>query len=221
MLLLVNVGFAVFIALGLNKSSLPDKEPRVLYWLNRANLLSTMPGEPDEIVFLGDSLTQNFEVAELFQNLKVKNRGINGDTILGVSRRLEQVTSHKPRKIFIEIGINDLLQGHSVRNVLAGYRSIVHHIRQESPATEIYIQSLLPTSWNIYGTNEPVLGRIVKLNTALSALARKNGATYINLYDRFLAKDRLNPDYDSGDGLHLNGQGYLMWKSIVEKQVNE
>lgn len=220
-LLLVNVGFAVFIALDLNKSSFPGKEPQVHYWLNRANVLSAMPGEPDEIVFLGDSLTQNFEVAELFQNLKVKNRGINGDTILGVSRRLGQITANKPRKIFIEIGINDLLKGHSVRDVLAGYRSIVHYIRQESPATEIYIQSLLPTSWNIYGTKEPVLEKIVRLNAGLRALAGKTGVTYVNLYDHFISMDRLNQGYDCGDGLHLNGQGYLMWKTILETHVNE
>ena len=78
------------------------------YLYDRDELFETLPIDDNSIVFLGNSLINNFELAELFQNLKIKNRGISGDKIDGVINRLDPIIRLKPNKIFIEIGINDL-----------------------------------------------------------------------------------------------------------------
>mgnify|MGYP000061554644 CR=1 FL=1 len=62
----------------------------------------------DEIIFLGNSITDIGEWTEVWQDIHVKNRGISGDNTFGVLARLDEVVSSKPSKIFIMIGINDI-----------------------------------------------------------------------------------------------------------------
>lgn len=52
------------------------------------------------LFFLGNSITNGCEWAELFQNKNVKNRGISGDICMGVYDRLDPIVKGKPAKIF-------------------------------------------------------------------------------------------------------------------------
>src|SRR5688572_792456 len=84
-----------------------NNKPSVPYFLNRQQVFRLLPNDSDEIIFAGNSHAHNFEVAELFKLPNIKNRGINGDNSLGLLERLDEITESKPKKIFIEIGIND------------------------------------------------------------------------------------------------------------------
>ena len=61
------------------------------------------------IIMLGDSLTAGNAWGRAFPRVRLKNMGINGDTAAGVWGRLDEVVSHNPGKIFLQIGINDFL----------------------------------------------------------------------------------------------------------------
>ena len=80
-----------------------------------------LPIAPDDVVFLGDSITEAGPWEELFPGIRVRNRGIGGDTTGGVLRRLEQVTSGGPAKVFLLIGTNDLGRGASEAEIVAGW----------------------------------------------------------------------------------------------------
>lgn len=58
----------------------------------------------NDVVFIGNSLTEAFPVSEFFH---ARNRGISGNTILHLIKRIDQVIASRPRKLFIEIGINE------------------------------------------------------------------------------------------------------------------
>ena len=61
----------------------------------------------DKIVFLGDSITEgggNWN--NYFGTKSVVNRGISGDTTLGVLARLNEICFYKPISLFLLIGIN-------------------------------------------------------------------------------------------------------------------
>ena len=49
------------------------------YNLQRRSLFEVLPVYSSDIVFLGNSITDGCEWAELFNNRHVKNRGISGD----------------------------------------------------------------------------------------------------------------------------------------------
>ncbi len=184
-------------------------------WIGKTTLFEALPDTPGEIIFLGNSITDGCEWAELFGNPSVKNRGIGGDRIKGVLQRLPEITGSKPDKIFIQIGINDLASHMSSSEISSTYQKIIDSIRKASPETRIYIQSVLPTE--VYVSNDS----IIKLNEKILKLADDNTLTFIDLFDKFLDQNHsLNMDL-SYDGVHLNGNGYLIWKQAVECYVNE
>lgn len=78
------------------------------FYDQRATLFEVLPTSKKDIIFLGNSITNGGEWAELLGNPHVKNRGISGDRTDGVLDRLHVITKGKPAKIFLLIGINDL-----------------------------------------------------------------------------------------------------------------
>ena len=189
------------------------------YYYHRKEHFESLPDTENEIIFLGNSITDNAEWWELFEDTHVKNRGIGGDDTDGVLERLGEVTSSRPDKIFIMIGTNDLAYMKSAEHVLTNYAKILDRIEQDSPGTRIYIQAILPTDDAIHTLrkNADIRG----LNESLEAMATERGHTYLDLYNPFAGEDgKLNPDY-SLDGLHLNGAGYQLWKELIENYVHE
>lgn len=199
-----------------------EKQPEMTYWLNRQELFESLPKDSNSIVFLGNSLTQNFELAEFFPNYKIKNRGINGDVSAGILNRLKSITALHPNKIFIEMGINDLGTGVSNDSILKNYRSLIDILQRECKSTKIYMQSTFPVenSASRYPTfcNERVNAQVVKLNTSLQELAIEKKITFVNVYPELELNGQLNPKY-SVDGIHLNGSGYVLWAEILKPFV--
>jgi lysophospholipase L1-like esterase len=176
-----------------------------------------MPNDTNEIVFLGNSITEMCDWNELFNVTNIKNRGISGDIINGVIERIDEVVSSEPKKIFIMIGTNDLGRGKSVNQIITEYEVLVELIINKTPQTELYLQSILPTKNQITRKNED----IIEINKGIVEIAKKHSLTYINLYDLFKTKDNeLNMNF-SFDGLHLNGDGYLLWKDAVINYIKE
>jgi lysophospholipase L1-like esterase len=170
------------------------------------------PHNPD-ILFIGDSQTQLFDVNKYFKNPHIKNRGIIGDVTAGVLDRLKPLTITQPSKIFIQIGINDLLSIHiGTDSALINYTQIVKTIKKDSPGSKIYLESVLPTKLVSRDT-------LNKYNAGVKKLSDDNNLTFINLYDSFNENGNLNMNYDCGDGLHLNGKGYLEWKKLLNKYL--
>mgnify|MGYP003340536948 FL=1 len=57
--------------------------------------------------------------------------------------------------------------------------------------------------------------RIVGINSQIKQIASDNGVTYLNLYPLFVnGEGYLRPDLTT-DGLHLNGNGYLVWRTAL------
>lgn len=187
------------------------------HWKETKSLYDILPNDSNEIIFLGSSITYGCEWAELLSNPNIKNRGIGGDNTEGVLERLTEVTDSKPDKIFINIGTNDLGLDMRISEIINNYREILDRIEQSSPETKIYIQSVLPTKNRKLRSNDS----IKELNSRLEMLANEKSLKYINLYNSFLDKNGdLNMEL-SLDGLHLNGQGYLIWRKIIENDVNQ
>jgi len=187
------------------------------YYYHKKEHFELLPDTEHEIIFLGNSITDNCEWAELFQDPNIKNRGIGGDDTDGILERLEEVTGSRPDKIFLMIGTNDLAYGKNVEQILENYRKIILQIQQETPETRVFIQSVLPVEDALHYTRPTA--SILEINEDLVELAKEFGLVYIDLFPVFAnEKNRLNLEY-SLDGLHLNGQGYQLWKEAIEKYV--
>lgn len=188
------------------------------YYWDKKSHFETLPQADADIIFLGDSLTDSCEWQELFRNVRLKNRGISGDTTNGVLNRIDEVIESKPRKIFIMIGINDLNQGKNVEDILNNYKMILKYFQDKTPQTEVFVQSILPLN-NQKFPNNGMNQKIFDLNSKLRNLAQDLSFDYIDLYSSFLDSDNQLDARYTNDGVHLNGQGYLLWKESIEQDV--
>lgn len=189
-------------------------------YLRRKGMFEVLPHSESNIVFLGDSITEECEWAEILKNSSVQNRGISGDTTDRVLNRLEEVVNSKPKKIFLMVGINDLISsGESVQNISKSYRSILLNIQAETPNTKVFIQSVLPVNNNsrFWVDN----GKVLELNLCLTKLAHEFSFQYIDLFSHLSnSQGQLDTRYTE-DGVHLNGQAYLVWKEVIKEYVFE
>ena len=180
-----------------------------------ASLYESLPVEPRDIVFLGDSITAGGAWSELFPGIPTKNRGIGGDRTQDILDRMHHVTRGQPAKIFLKIGTNDLMALVPKEVIVANVTTILERIRIDSPGTRVYLQSVLP--------RDVLLTPAVRdLNETLRGVAAATEVSWIDIFPLFLDQDdgSIRDDY-SNDDLHLLGQGYIAWRDALAPYVHE
>jgi lysophospholipase L1-like esterase len=191
------------------------------YYYQKKTHFERMTDEDGEILFIGDSMTDGCEWSEVFGNPKVKNRGISGDVVQGVIDRLWEIVSSQPQKVFLMIGVNDIARGRDAAYIVDKTQFLIDRINLYSPGTKIYLQSLLPVN-DYFGMFSGHTSRNHVINEVNDGLAnlRGNNLTFINLHPHFMNKDnKLHTTY-TNDGLHLKGEGYELWATLIGPYVN-
>ncbi len=172
-----------------------------------------------KIMFLGNSITESGNWKKLLKDSTVINRGISGDITFGILNRLDEVIRHKPSRLFLLIGINDISRNIPDEIILENVLTILSKIHSGTPATKIYVQSILPTnnSFKGFSKNYDKNDHVITLNTQLKKYAERMNYTYVDLYTGFLDKEsKLEARYSS-DGLHLNAAGYAHWFEMLKE----
>ena len=126
-----------------------------------------------EIMMLGDSITDEGEWSELWGKV-VQNRGISGDTTSGVLDRLYTLNSNTKR-VFIMIGVNDIMRGKSVDEIYSNYLRIIQVFKEKD--IKIHIQSTLYIGESRKADFNP---KVEELNKRLEKYASENKITFIN-----------------------------------------
>jgi len=188
------------------------------YWKHRASLFRTLPNPEGEICFLGDSITDGCEWRELTGIESVTNRGIGGDTAWGLMARIDEVVEGRPAKVFLMIGTNDLAWGgKTVPEVRDKIAEVLDTIKRRSPGTKLYLQSVLPV---IDGMKDKFRNENIEaVNVELEKLAKEKGVTWVNLAPYFKDENgQLKKKYTE-DGLHLTGEAYQLWYTLIRKYL--
>lgn len=194
-----------------------------LHWENRVKMFQAENNAYQNIVLLGDSITEGFTLSKHFPYARILNRGIGADVIgndllpddkRGVLKRLnESVFNTGATHLFILIGINDLGMGHTPQQMEKGYEEILKQIKEKDPQLKVYVQSVLPARGGFNKHNPNVLD----FNKRIKALAEKYQYTYVDLHSLMTDDNgELKAEF-TGDGLHLTDDAYKVWKAkIVE-----
>ena len=190
----------------------------------RPNRYEVLPAkEAGSIIFVGNSITDDCEWGELFENSVVLGRGIDGDHSAGILARTGELIRHKPSKVFFAVGTNDIAGGVPVDTIVGNLEKILTIFEKESPETKIYIQSVLPVGPNPMFIHSSHNNKgVLKLNNELKQFCIREKLTYIDLHSHFLADDgiNLNPEL-TNDDLHIVGKGYLLWKDLIMEYITE
>jgi lysophospholipase L1-like esterase len=201
-----------------------EKEYYHPYYIHKKSQFELLPKSDLDIIFLGDSLTEEGQWSELLENPNIKNRGIGGDTTDLILNRLDTILTSQPQKVFLMVGINDLLGlGKTVKSIeqtILVYSAILTEFQNKAPNTEVFIQSVLPVN-NKTTRYWQDNNNILQLNLHLKNLAKEFSYQYIDVYSHLSDSEHKLDICYTEDGLHLNGRGYLKWKKAVEKYVND
>lgn len=194
--------------------SVPAPE-RPAYWRERTSFFHAF-GHKADVVMLGDSLTDGAEWREMFADQLVVNRGIDGDTTEGVLARLDDIVSLKPKAVFVMIGINDFSDAsRSAEDVFLTYRSLVSRLTRSS--ITVVVQSTLQCNETkgAWKSCTAINSKISQLNTRLATLASRR-VSYVDLTPVLVARGGLRDEL-TYDGVHLNAQGYQLWKNAITR----
>ncbi len=169
-------------------------------------------------VFLGDSITEFYDLKKYFPKEPIVNSGISGDTTEDILNNMEKrVYQYNPSKVFLLIGTNDLQEGKTVEEVVTNIKKIISQIQKMRPQTEIYLESICPVNESDEkGIKPSVVDKrnnhdIKKINEQLKSYAKKENLLYIDLYKvlKNNQDDNLKIEYTK-EGLHISEKGYEM-----------
>jgi lysophospholipase L1-like esterase len=196
-----------------------DSSFRFYYYDQKLSMFETMPDQKNEIVWLGDSITDGGEWSELFPGIKTLNRGVSSDNTFGILNRLYEVIRRKPAKIFLLIGINDIARNIPDSVILRNYKKIVDSLQQQTPQTKLYVQSILPTNneFTTFKNHQNKTEHILFLNEALKKICAEKKINFVDLYNNFINAEGKMDKRFTNDGLHLTGEGYQQWKAVLKK----
>ena len=191
-----------------------------LHYRTRSLYFDLWPDPADPVVFFGDSISHEGEWDKLFPGVKALNRGISGDTTLGLLRRQNEVIDLKPRTIFMLIGTNDLCFGRPVDQIAENYRMLLGRFRQELPGAKVYVQSVLPINEELHPPRKYRNNKnIAALNAAIRKVTESSGYAWIDIAPSFRdASGQLDKKL-TRDGLHLSAQGYQVWQKQIVQYV--
>ncbi len=188
--------------------------------------------QPGQIVFTGSSLMEMFPVEKFAaeegaQFPIVYNRGVGGWRTEEMLDCLdEMVIDLQPRRVFINIGTNDLSDATVTIDALMGrYEEILTHIEAAVPGVEVVMMAYYPVNYDAADecmkanlrirTNE----RLREANQAVEALAARLGYRFINV-NAPLTDDhgRLKAEYTI-EGMHIYEEGYRAIWPLVRKEI--
>lgn len=174
-----------------------------------------------QIVFTGSSLMEMFPIEKWVKELGpnapiVYNRGVGGYRTTDLLPILDAcVFELRPRKVFINIGTNDLSDGSvPLETVMSNYDQIITQIEEKLLGVIIYMMAYYPINYDaateemkpclLIRTNE----KINKANELVAQLAAKHGQRYINVNAPLMDEQgRLKAEYTI-EGMHIKPKGY-------------
>lgn len=172
--------------------------------------------EPPEnpIVFTGSSSIVKWKtLAEDFPGLPVMNRGFGGSEVFDSFNYAHlTVIQYKPKLVVMYAGSNDIAAGKTPQRVLADFKAFVAKVWAALPECRIsYISNAPnPKRWSMVGQMQEA-SRLVEEYTKTDKRLQ-----FINVYPHMLGADgKPKPGIFVEDQLHMNANGYAIWKEVV------
>ena len=169
-------------------------------------------------VFIGDSVTKAIEDYAMLKNVNVVAN--NGQTMIRFDKISGKVEQYKPKKIFILLGTNDLLNGISSEKFISDYESYLGILRKEAPNAKIYIESILPVE-DFVEKQKPLLAnsRIDEFNLALKNMRKDSNEEFIDIASAFKNSKGCMYQGFTSEGIHIKYNYYNIWFNYLEQNA--
>lgn len=187
----------------------------------------------DRLVIAGDSIADGWQYYGVVPQQRCIAKGgltTSGFSIwnefqaFGKNQNMSQVLKQaNPTLLYICLGMNDINQI-SADTYASQYRELINRIRSIIPDCLIVVQSITPVAaTNQYSkvSNSAIKQYNSKLRQMVVSLNRED-VIYFNAYNSLLGENSMmDPQYDAGDGLHINTQAYKKLLEDLSKRLNQ
>ncbi len=184
------------------------------------------PAKPGEkrVVFMGDSITQAWNLTRSFPGKPYINRGISGQTTPQMLIRFRQdVIQLQPKVVLILAGTNDLA-GNTGPMTLPQTENNLESMAQLAQANHIAVVlcSVLPATHYWWHPQVPnPAHKIVMLNRWMRAYAKRHGYVYVDYYSAMKNAAGGLPKRLSKDGVHPLPAGYAIMARLAEAGIKK
>ncbi|MEO6927987.1 MAG: SGNH/GDSL hydrolase family protein [Casimicrobiaceae bacterium] len=177
------------------------------------------PPPAGAVLFVGSSSIRMWSGLEtqFGERQIVLNRGFGGSQLSDCVKYLQRlVIRYQPRTVLVYAGDNDLAAGSTPEQVLARFTAFVQGVHRALPDTRIDFISIKPS---------PLRAALTPAIRAANGLIRDYVATqpdlvYIDVYTPMLdAAGNPRRELFRDDSLHLNSDGYALWKKVITPYV--
>jgi lysophospholipase L1-like esterase len=197
-----------------------------------ANRSIAVPGGRERVVFLGDSITDFWQLPRsggFFPGRPYINRGIWGQTSGQMLVRFRpDVLDLRPAAVVIQAGTNDIA-GNGGPMTDEEIEANIESMNELASAHRVRVifASLLPVSEFRRRQNESEppqtlqrpTGRLKAINTWLKSYAASSGGVYLDYFSSMVdAAGNLRAEF-SDDDLHPNARGYAVMAPLAEEAI--
>lgn len=199
------------------------------FWQKRQAKINARAQQGDiDLIFLGDSITQGWENAEVQRKVwepfygkrNPANMGIGGDRTQHVLWRLDHgnIDGLSPKLVVLMIGTNNSNGTDNTSEEIAdGIKAIVGELREKLPETKVLLLAIFPRGEH----PNPQREKNARASELASEVADGTMVQYLDIGPAFLDSEgglskTIMPDY-----LHLTVDGYQIWAEAIEKKVSE
>lgn len=165
-----------------------------------------------DVAFLGDSLTDGCDLSVYYPQYKTANRGIGGETTIGLEERM-QVSAYdlKPKVVVMLIGGNNLY------TMFENYEQILKGLQTNLPDTKVILVSLTSMGRDWAHKNTQAAYNNVKIRL----LAEQYGFAYVDVFSPLLdmQTNEIRAEYTT-DGAHLTHLGYEVLRDAITPAID-
>jgi lysophospholipase L1-like esterase len=176
------------------------------------------PPPTHAVVFIGSSSIQSWKsLADDFPGTKVINRGFGGSELSDSTFYVDRIViPYRPGMVVLYAGDNDLADGRTPQQVFEDYKAFVERVHRKLPTTKIAYISIKPSP-----ARASLLQKMKDANALIKAYATHHKRlTYIDVFTPMLGKDGSpRPELFGPDKLHMNREGYDLWKSVIDPYI--
>jgi len=187
--------------------------------------LMAQPASPHRVVFLGDSITDFWNLAKYFPGKPYINRGISGQTTPQMLVRMfPDVIDLKPAAVIILAGTNDIARNtgpETAKMIEENFKAMTG--LAQAHGIKVILCTLTPVS--DYTPSKQTGHRppadILALNAWLKAYAVKSHSILADYYPAVADQQGMFHAGYSDDGLHPNAQGYAVLAPVAERAIEK
>lgn len=169
----------------------------------------------ENYAFVGDSITEALSYYKIVNPSNViANKGYTAKKALA---DIDKLVSLNPDKVFIMLGLNDILTERSVDRYIKNYTALIREINKRLPNAKIYVQSILPVDASVKNSKLAISNaEIDEFNEGLKKMAMQENIHYLDVAS---VVKNFDVNLREPDGIHYKAKFCDLWLQYIAENI--